>query len=89
MAFNGGALDRRIKVRNAQATPTLVGGRVPTQEELREIFLAGDLRERSAAVLMAHAGLRPEALGNYQGTNGLRLGDLPDIIIWGKKVQWR
>lgn len=30
---------------------------------------------------MAHAGLRPQVLGNYEGTDGLRIRDLPEIDI--------
>ncbi len=86
LAFNGAALEHPIKVRGAQATPTLEKERVPTQDELRRILLAASPRERCAAALLAHAGLRPETLGNYRGTDGLRLGDLPDIRIKGKIV---
>ncbi len=84
LAFNGLAVQHRIKVRQAYATPTLEKERVPTPEELRRIFLAASPRERCAAVLMAHAGLRPEALGNYLGTDGLRLGDLPELRVKGR-----
>ncbi|MFA5895341.1 MAG: site-specific integrase [Thermoplasmata archaeon] len=86
LAFNGVALEHPIKVRGAQSTPTLEKERVPTQDELRRILLAASPRERCAAVLMSHAGLRPETLGNYRGTDGLRLGDLPDVRIKGKTV---
>ena len=30
---------------------------------------------------MAKSGLRPEVLGNYNGTDGLRIKDLPDLVI--------
>jgi len=70
-------------------TPTLTKERVPTQDELRRIFLAASSRERVAAALMAHAGLRPETLGNYRGTDGLRLSDLPDVVVKGKTVTFR
>jgi site-specific recombinase XerC len=86
LSFNNVPWEYRIKVRGTTATPTLEKERVPTQEELRRIFFAASPRERCAAVLMAHAGLRPESLGNYMGTDGLRLGDLPDLTIKGKTV---
>jgi len=88
LAFNGAPLEHPIKVRGAQATPTLEKERVPTQDELRRILLAASPRERCAAVLLAHAGLRPETLGNYRGTDGLRLADLPDLLTKGKSVVW-
>jgi integrase len=86
LAFNGVAFGQPIKVRGAQATPTLEKERVPTPDELRRILLAASPRDRCAAVLLAHAGLRPESLGNYRGTDGLRLGDLPDLRVKGKTV---
>jgi site-specific recombinase XerC len=89
LSFNGVPWEHRIKVRGTQATPTLEKERVPTQDELRRIFLAASSRERVAAALMAHAGLRPETLGNYRGTDGLRLSDLPDLVVKGKSVTFR
>ncbi len=89
LSFNGVPWEHRIKVRGTQATPTLTKERVPTQDELRRIFLAASSRERVAAALMAHAGLRPETLGDYHGTDGLRLSDLPDLVVKGKTVTFR
>jgi len=86
LAYHGVRVDHPIKVRDAQETPTLARERVPTQEELRRIFLAASPRERCAAALMAHAGLRPETLGDYRGQDGLRLGDLPELTVRGKSV---
>jgi integrase len=89
LSFNGVPWEHRIKVRGTQATPTLTKERVPTQDELRRTFLAASSRERVAAALMAHAGLRPETIGNYRGTDGLRLSDLPDVVVKGKSVTFR
>ncbi len=89
LSFNNVPWEHRIKVRGTTATPTLEKERVPTQDELRRILLAASARERCAAVLMAHAGLRPQALGDYRGTDGLRLGDLPDLVLKGKTVTFR
>ena len=30
---------------------------------------------------MAYSGLRPESLGNYEGTDGFRLGDINDLAL--------
>ena len=37
---------------------------------------------------MAYAGLRPETLGNYTGTDGLRLSDIVDLSVKGKTVNF-
>jgi len=89
LSFNGVTWELKIKVKGAQATPTLDNERVPTQDELRRIFLAASPRERVAAALLAHAGLRIETLGNYRGNDGLRLGDLPDVVVKGKTLTFR
>jgi integrase len=57
--------------------------RVPTVEELRSVLLAAKPHERAVVVLMAHAGLRPGAIGSYLGDDGLRLKDLPDLHYLG------
>ncbi|MGI0090992.1 MAG: site-specific integrase, partial [Nitrososphaerales archaeon] len=69
----------------SQETPTLKDERVPTKEELKRIFLAADPQQRVACVLLAHAGLRPESLGNYEGNYGLKVCDLPEIEVHPRK----
>jgi len=88
LAHNGIRINRPIKIRGSQETPTLKDERVPTQEELHKILLAADPRDRVACVLIAHSGLRIEVVGNADGTDGLRLGDLPDLKIDGDKVEF-
>ncbi|EQD79054.1 integrase/recombinase, partial [mine drainage metagenome] len=36
--------------------------------------------------LMAFSGLRPQAIGNYGGTDGLRLSDLDGVTVEGSNV---
>jgi integrase len=81
LLHNGKKLDRPIRVRGAKDTPSLRDERVPTQEELRKILLAGTPRIRSAVALVAFSGLRPEVLGNYLGNDGLTLGDFVELKI--------
>jgi hypothetical protein len=78
----------RIKIKGARETPSLRDERVPTQEELRRIFLSGDKKARVACVLVAHSGLRIKTLGNYEGTDGLRVRDLPEMRIRGGSVEF-
>ena len=86
LAFNGRDVKCAIKIRNANETPTLQDERVPTQDELRSIFLAGNDKTRTICALLAHSGLRPQALGNYKGTDGLTLKDLPELEFKRRKV---
>jgi len=88
LAHNGIEIRRRIKIRGARDTPSLRDERVPTQQELRRIFLSGDKKARAACVLVAHSGLRLMTLGNYRGMDGLRVKDLPEIRIERGKVEF-
>ena len=88
LAHNGIEIRRRIKIRGARDTPSLRDERVPTQQELRRIFLSGDKKARAACVLVAHSGLRLMTLGNYRGVDGLRVKDLPEIRIEGRRVKF-
>ncbi len=88
LAFNGKPVTRRIKIAGVDETPTLKNERVPTQEELAKVFLAGDHKGRAACAFMAHSGLRPQVLGNYSGDDGLRVGDLPELVLGDRQVEF-
>lgn len=79
------ALTSIIRIKDEDSTPTLQGERVPTLAELGNILRSGPPGARVAASLMAFSGLRPEVLGNYRGTDGLRLADLPELTIDDEK----
>ena len=74
-------IKRRLKVRNAGYTPTLQNERVPDGQEISEVFSRASLRASVMISLMSKSGLRPEVLGNHDGTDGLQIRDLPDIVI--------
>jgi len=74
-------IKRKLKVANPDYTPTLQNERVPNAEEMSEIFSRATLRASVTISLIAKSGLRPEVIGNHDGTDGLRMKDLPDIVI--------
>jgi len=88
LLHNGKKLERPIRVRGAKDTPSLRDERVPTQEELRRILLAGTPRIRTAVALVAFSGLRPEVLGNYLGKDGLTLADFPELKVGKESVEF-
>jgi len=81
LAHNGKEVRRKIRIKDARESPSLKDERVPTKEELKRTFLSGDKKTRASSVLVAHAGLRIEVLGNYTGKDGLMIGDMPEIKI--------
>ena len=86
LRYNDVILTRRIKVSNATATPTIENERVPLKDELARIFRASPPRVRVAEALMALADLRPQTLGDFLGTDGLKIGDLPEMRIENGEV---
>jgi len=74
-------INRKINIKNLTLTPTLEGEGVPNAVELSEIFSRANMRNGAVISLIAKAGLRPEVLGNYNATDGLKMSDLPDIAI--------
>jgi hypothetical protein len=88
LKHNGIQVTREIKIRGAEDAPTLKDEKVPTQAELKKIFLSTDLKGRTASVLVAHSGLRLETIGNYLGDDGLRIRDLPELKIEGESVKF-
>jgi hypothetical protein len=86
LRYNNITLTRKIKVKNSTATPTIENEQVPSQEELARVLRASPPRVRAAVALMAFAGLRPQSIGNHDGSDGLRIKDLPELKIEGGSV---
>ncbi len=75
------SITRRLRIANVDSTPTLENERVPQADEMAEVMSRSDLFAGAAISLIAKAGLRPETLGNHDGTDGLKMKDMPDIVI--------
>jgi hypothetical protein len=86
LRYHGVVLPRKIKISNLGATPTIDDEQVPTQGELSRIFRTSPPRVRAAEALIAFAGLRIETLSNFNGSDGLRLKDLPELKLHGHEV---
>jgi hypothetical protein len=86
LGYNDIKLTRKIRIRNSRETPTLANEVVPTQEELKRLLNYADERARTGIALVANAGVRLETLGNESGTDGLRISDLPELLVKGRHV---
>ena len=73
------SVKRKITFGRRTSRPRVDRMHVPTQDELRAILNAADVRARAAISVIAFGGQRLEVLGDYTGTDGLVLGDLADI----------
>ncbi len=73
---------RKLRISNPESTPTLENERVPEAKELAELFTRAKLREGAIMALMGKSGLRPQVLGNFDATDGLRIRDIPYLVFF-------
>ncbi len=86
LRFNRIILVRKIKVGNKNLTPTLEDERIPTPDELLQIFSYAGSRGKCSIAFMAFSGVRPQVLGYMNGKDGLEIRDFPEMEIVGKNV---
>ena len=53
----------------------------PVPEQVRRILNAADHKQKAEIASIAFSGLRPESIGNYKGTDGLKVKDLPEMKV--------
>lgn len=83
LRHHGLEVKRKINVGNIRSTPTIEDEYPPSQEELRRILVYADIRGKAGIALIAFAGLRPSAIV------ALKIKDLPDMKIVGKKIVFK
>jgi hypothetical protein len=89
LSFNGVELRRKLKVRGANDTPTLRENQPITAFLLRQLYSTSSLKVKCIISLLAGSGIRPEVTGNHDGSDGLRLGDIPELEIEEGRVKFR
>jgi integrase len=80
-AHNGVEVKGKIKIKGVQETPTLKNKRALNTSELALFLSSSPPQTRCAGLLVAEAGLRIESVGDYEGKDGLRISDLPEMVI--------
>ncbi|MEM2675683.1 MAG: site-specific integrase [Candidatus Bathyarchaeia archaeon] len=81
LSYNGINVKLKVNIRGESDTPRIAHERVPNKEELDRILRMATPRGRVSIALMAFSGLRPESIGNYDGSDGLKLGDFVEAEI--------
>src|SRR2546427_600169 len=72
---------RKITVGDTDSTPTVENEMLLTPDQMRDVVTAASPRGRVIVALVAWTGLRPEVLGSHDASDGLVIGDLPDIDL--------
>ncbi len=88
LGFNGIDFKFGVNIAYENRSPRVEGERIPEKTELTKILRNGSPRARLAISLLAFSGLRPETLGNAEGTDGLRISDFPEMRIDNGKVEF-
>ena len=89
LRWNDLEIKRPIKIRNANLTSTLDNEVIPDQEQLRSTLNVATPQQKVAIALVAFSGVRLEVLGNYDGSDGLRLSDFPELQIQDETVSFQ
>jgi len=79
-------INKPVKINGANKTPTIKDEKTPEPYELNSVWKFCNPRQAAELALMAFAGVRPQVLGNYHGTDGLRIHDLPELDFDKKQV---
>jgi len=87
LSYNYLEIKFKLNIAREYDSPTLMNEKEPSKEELDKILRMATPRARVSISLMAFSGLRPGSLGNYVGTDGLRIGDLPELEMGGDSVE--
>jgi len=88
LSFNGVEIRQRINIGNRNEQPTIENERVPTSDELKQVISYADSRGKTSIALMSQSGLRPQVLGDVNGSDGLKIGDLPELEVKGSEVSY-
>ncbi|MDG7009124.1 MAG: site-specific integrase [Nitrososphaerota archaeon] len=79
--FNDIMIVKRLHI---QRTSPVFSKVPPSTEEVHDLLRSSGYRTRAAISLVAFSGLRPEVIGNYGGTDGLKVGDVEGLSVNGR-----
>jgi hypothetical protein len=85
-SYNNLDVKLKVNIKGSSDTPTIADERVPNKDELSRIVRMASPRGRVSIAMIAFSGLRPESLGDYLGTDGLRLGDFTEASMGPDKI---
>lgn len=88
LSYNGLNVKLKVNIKGEYDTPTIDDERIPSKEELEKIIRMATPRARVSISLMAFSGLRPESLGNYSGSDGIKLDDLIESKMLDKTIEF-
>jgi hypothetical protein len=90
LEFNEIALPRKVHVEGADESVRYEDEVPPTPDQLKSMLGQADFRARTALSIVAFSGVRLEVLGKRtrKGLDGLKLKNLPEMIIKDDKIEF-
>ena len=81
--WNSKKFERQITIKNINLGPVASSERVPTQDELGRVLYSHTtpLRTRVIIALIAFGGARFKSYGDYEGLDGIKIKDFPELTI--------
>ena len=83
--YSGIKIEQKIKIPENGKKPSRVEQEIsPTTDQLRKALNAADLKQKVESIAIGFSGLRIETIGDYQGNDGLKVKDLPEMTVDNK-----
>lgn len=80
-SFNDIHVTERIKVSDNAKPSKVDQEQSPTPEQLRRVLNAADQKQKVECACVGFAGLREESIGDYLAEDGLKVADLPEMVV--------
>jgi len=87
LLHNEREIKRNIRIKDMGESRIQSTEKVPEPSQVMDILTLSTVRGRVSISFLAFSGVRPEVLGSVDGTDGLVLGDLPDLDIEALKFK--
>ena len=88
LAYNHVEIKRRIRITNAGTCTTIKDEKVPDQDQLHRMISAATPRGKAVISLVAFSGVRPQVMGLANASDGLRIRDIPELVVDGQNVRF-
>ena len=88
LEYNHIEIRRKIRIANSDIPIRIQDEKIPDKRQLKKMLNAADPRCRAVISMMAFAGVRPQVMGLSDKSDGLRLSDLPDLVLDGPDTRF-
>lgn len=88
LSYHRKKVGRPLSIPGADDNPKAEAQEIPDQQKIAELLAECDLRTTVMVDLEAFAGVRPMVLAKFDGSDGLTLGDFPELEITERTIKF-